>query len=258
MAIKSSFLCSAKVFHKRLQPKINKFSYRVFYLCFDITKTQNLRSKFLSVNRFNFFSFYEKDHGKRDKTDLNFWIREILSQQNLNQKISKIFLMTHPRILGYAFNPVSFWFCLNEKEELITVLAEVNNTFGENHNYLIFNSDYSTIKSNQWFGADKQFHVSPFFEVKGSYKFRFIFDENKIAVWIDYFANSNEKTLLTSVNCDNIALKDLNLIKQFFSIPLMTFKVIFLIHWQAIKLLFKKNKYISKPTPLTKKLTLNQ
>ena len=256
--VKSSFICLAQVFHKRLQPSINQFSYRVFYLCFDITKTKNLRSKFLSINRFNIFSFYEKDHARRDGSSLYNWIRQILSSQNIGHKVTKIFLMTHPRILGYAFNPVSFWFCLNKKEELIAVLSEVNNTFGENHNYLVFNYDHSPIQQNQWFEADKQFHVSPFLEVKGSYKFRFIFEENKISAWIDYFANSKEKSLLTSVNCKNIALKDSALLKQFFSIPLMTFKVVFLIHWQALKLLFKKNKYIPKPKKLLKNLTINQ
>jgi len=256
--IKSSFLCLAQVFHKRLLPSINQFSYRVFYICFEITRTKNLCSKFLSLNRFNLFSFYEKDHGGRYGSSLDGWIREILLSQNINHKIKKIFLMTHPRILGYVFNPVSFWFCLNEQEELIAVLAEVSNTFGENHNYLVFNEDYSPIKQDQWFDADKQFYVSPFFEVKGSYKFRFIFDQNKIAAWIDYLSDSKQKSLLTNVICSKIDLNDVTLLKQFFTIPLMTLKVIFLIHWQALKLLFKGNKYISKPTKLIKNLTINK
>ena len=256
--IKSSFLCLAQVFHKRLAPSINQFSYRVFYICFDIAKTKNICSKFLSLNRFNFFSFYEKDHGRRDGSSLDSWIKEILLSQNINFHVKKIFLMTHPRILGYAFNPVSFWFCLNEQEELIAVLAEVNNTFGENHNYLIFNHDCSPIQSNQWFDADKQFHVSPFFEVKGSYKFRFIFDRNKIAAWIDYLSDSKQKSLLTNVVCRKINLNDRALLVQFFTIPLMTLKVITLIHWQALKLLFKGNKYIPKPIKLIKNLTINK
>jgi len=256
--IKSSFLCLAQVFHKRLAPSINQFSYRVFYICFDVTKTKNLCSKFLSLNRFNLFSFYEKDHGKRDGSSLDGCIREILLSQNINHHVKKIFLMTHPRIFGYAFNPVSFWFCLSEKEELVAVLAEVHNTFGENHNYLVFNRDNSPIKQDQWFDADKQFHVSPFFEVKGSYKFRFIFDQNKIAAWIDYLSDSKQKSLLTSVICKKIDLTSKNLLRQFFAIPLMTFKVIFLIHWQALKLLLKKNKYISKPKKLTQNLTNNR
>ncbi len=256
--IKSSFICLAQVFHKRLAPSVNQFSYRVFYICFNIVKTKNLCSKFLSLNCFNLFSFYEKDHGERDGSSLDGWIRKILLTQNISHHVKEIFLMTHPRILGYAFNPVSFWFCLNDQEELIAVLAEVHNTFGENHNYLIFNRDHSPIKQDQWFDADKQFHVSPFFEVKGSYKFRFIFSQDKIAAWIDYLSNSKQKSLLTNVVCKNINLNDSALLIRFFAIPLMTLKVIFLIHWQALKLLFKGNKYISKPKQLIKNLTINK
>jgi len=256
--IKSSFMCLAQVFHKRLLPSVNQFSYQVFYICFDISKVKNLCLKFFSLNRFNLFSFYEKDHGKRDGSSLDGWIKKLLLENNINCKIEKIFLMTHPRVLGYVFNPVSFWFCLNNEEKLIAVLAEVNNTFGENHNYFISNADYSEIGENQWFEANKQFHVSPFFEVKGIYKFRFIFNQNKIAASIDYFSNSGQKNLLTQVVCKKTDLTSKALLQQFFKIPLMTIKVVFLIHWQALKLLYKKNKYIPKPKKLTKNFTINQ
>ncbi len=251
------FLCKADVFHTRFKPKRNHFFYRVFYLCFEIAKTNKIASKFLSLNRFNIFSFYAKDHGNRDGSSLEIWVRNILATKNLEQKTAKIFLLTYPRVLGYVFNPVSFWFCLDKQENLIAVLSEVNNTFGENHNYLIFNQDHSPILENQWFEAEKQFHVSPFFEVKGGYKFRFIFNENKIAAWIDYFADSREKSLTTAVICSKKPLGDFALLKQFLLIPLMTFKVIFLIHWQALKLIILKNKYIPKPQKQKFNLTTN-
>lgn len=257
MAVKNSaFFCPATVMHKRLRPRINQFVYRIFYLCFDISKLDEIATKFLSIDHFNLFSIWRRNHGKRDGSSLETWIRQILSQKNLNQKVEKIYLMTHPRILGYAFNPVSFWFCLDSQKNLIAVLAEVNNTFGENHNYLICNSDHSPIEQNQWFNAEKEFHVSPFFKVEGSYKFRFIFAE-KIAVWIDYLGNDGEKNLLTSVICERRQLNDLAILKGFFAIPLMTFKVIILIHWQALKIIAKKIKYIPKPTPKAHQTTFN-
>lgn len=256
--IKPTSLCLAEVFHKRLKPSINYFSYRVFYICFDITKASKLASKLLSLNKFNLFSFYNKDHGKRDGSSLESWIKEILASHNLNHQIKKIFLLTHPRILGYNFNPVSFWFCLDKKEKLIAVLSEVSNTFGEHHNYLIFNPDHSPIEHNQWFEAKKEFHVSPFFEVKGNYKFRFIFNQRKIAAWIDYLSDSKQKSLLTSVICKKTKLGDKALLKQFCLIPMMTLKVVFLIHWQALKLVFKKNKYIPKPLQKSHKLTITR
>ncbi len=258
MAIKAdAFFCPAIVTHKRLKPVINQFVYRVFYLCFDIAKKQKIASKFLSLNGFNLFSFYDRDHGKRDGSSLEAWIREILRSKNLDQKIKKIFLLSYPRVLNYVFSPVSFWFCFDEAENLIAVLCEVNNTFGENHNYLIFNFDHSPIQENQWFEAQKEFHVSPFFHVRGLYKFRFIFNQKNIAVWIDYVEAGTQKSLLTNVVCRKENLTDLALIKAFLAIPLMTFKVTFLIHWQAIKLLVKKNKYIPKPKKMAHNLTSN-
>ena len=256
--LKSAFLCSADVLHTRLKPKKNHFLYRVFYLYFDISKISDLRSKFLSLNRFNLFGFYNKDHGNRDGSSLEAWIRNILDQKGLNHKIDKIFLLTYPRILGYVFNPVSFWFCLDKNQKLIATLAEVNNTFGENHNYLIFNHDHTPILKNQWFECDKEFHVSPFFQTKGIYKFRFLFEENKIISHINYLSNSKQKSLLTSLICKKKNLCDKELLKFFFLIPLMTFKVVFLIHWQAARLILQKNKYISKPKKQNFNLTINK
>jgi len=257
MAINSSFIIFAKVMHKRLLPKINQFVYDVFYICFDVAKINNLSKKFFSLNKFNLFSFYNKDYGPKDGSSIENWAWNILKNQQIDQNIKKIFLFTHPRVLGYVFNPASFLFCIDEKEGLRVVIVQVNNTFGESHSYVIFNKDGACILNNQWFEADKEFHVSPFFKIEGLYKFRFIFEQNKIAVWIDYFAN--EKTLLTSVICKKETnFDDLNLILAFIKIPFMTMKVIILIHIQALKIVFKKIKYITKPEQKSSKITLTK
>ena len=243
--------------HKRLVPKVNQFVYEVFYICFDIAKINNLSKKIFSLNKFNLFSFYEKDYGPKDGSSIENWAWNILKNQQIDKNINKIFLFTHPRVLGYVFNPASFLFCLDSQEKLQAVIVQVNNTFNENHSYLIFNKDASVIANNQWFKADKEFHVSPFFERKGFYKFRFIFEQNKIAVWIDYF--TDEKTLLTSVILKKqVDFDDLNLILAFIKIPFMTLKVIILIHIQALKIVFKKIKYISKPEQKNSKITLTK
>ena len=243
--------------HKRLVPKVNQFVYEVFYICFDIAKINNLSKKIFSLNKFNLFSFYEKDYGPKDGSSIENWAWNILKNQQIDKNINKIFLFTHPRVLGYVFNPASFLFCLDSQEKLQAVIVQVNNTFNENHSYLIFNKDNSAIANNQWFEADKEFHVSPFFERKGFYKFRFIFEQNKIAVWIDYF--TNEKTLLTSVICKKeVDFGNLNLILAFIKIPFMTFKIIILIHIQALKIVIKKIKYISKPEQKNSKITLTK
>ncbi|MFM8185393.1 MAG: DUF1365 family protein, partial [Alphaproteobacteria bacterium] len=132
MAINSKSIFFAKVFHKRLSPKINEFLYEVFYICFDISKISSLKCFFLSLNKFNIFSFYEKDHGIKDGSSIQDWAKKIFANSKAKNKIKKIFLFTHPRVLGYAFNPVSFWFGIGEDEKIYAIIAQVNNTFGEN------------------------------------------------------------------------------------------------------------------------------
>jgi DUF1365 family protein len=252
MAIESALL-KGIIFHKRLRPRINQFVYRAYYLCFDLSKLSALASKIFSVNKFNLFSFHARDHGLRDGSDLQNWIKEIFAAENINA--AEIILLTHPRILGYVFNPVSFWFALNDKKELIAVLAEVNNTFGDSHNYLIFNQDHRAISANQWLEATKSLYVSPFMKVEGKYKFRFIYGEKKIAVWIDYFDPENNLMLQTAISGKREAMSNVNLLKYFCLMPFVTFKVIILIHYQAIKLWLKKITFVSRPNPPVTKLT---
>lgn len=256
MAIESSFISYANVVHKRLSPRENSFNYEVFYLCFDIAKLDEMSSKLFSVNRFNLFSFYEKDHGLKDGSSVKDWANGLFSSHNI-QNIDRIFLHTHPRILGYVFNPVSFWLALDKNEKIVAVIAQVNNTFKQHHCYLIYNRDGAPIDENQWFEADKEFYVSPFYPVEGHYKFRFIFNQKNIAIWIDYFIN--KKTLLTSLaSKKRTNFNDINLAMAFISIPFMTLKVIALIHWQALKIFAKKIKYIPKTAQKNNKITSNK
>lgn len=249
-------ICLAKVFHARHFRKKNSFLYNVYYLLLDIDKLP-FKSRFLSFNRFNLFSFYSKDYCKiSDNKNLRSWVENILASSNI-EKPYKIKLLTHPRILGYAFNPVSFWFCLDEKDCLKAVIAEVNNTFGESHCYLIYNQNLSAITANQEHFAKKEFHVSPFFKREGNYRFKFDYNPQKIRVFIDYFIE-DKLALQTSLNASCRQLSEKELIKAFFIIPFLTFKVIFLIHYQALKIILKGIKYITKPTQFFHKITKNE
>lgn len=247
--------CPAKIFHARNFPKKNSFLYQVFYLLLDLDELEK-KFKFFSFEKFNLFSFYNKDHCKHNSEGLNGnlknWIKNILDKENIEAE--KIMLLCHPRVLGYVFNPASFWFCLSKKEELIAVLAEVQNTFGESHSYLIYNLDKSPINGTQEHFAKKEFHVSPFFERSGTYHFKFDYSPKKITVLINYF-DQERLMLRTSLVAERKILDDKNLIKTFFVIPLVTFKVIFLIHYQALKIIFKGIKYIKKPSQLFNKIT---
>ncbi len=247
---------TAKVMHKRLFPKVNQFSYGVYYLALPLAQLHKKpHIADLSLNHFAPLSFYEKDHGAMDGTNNEAWIRNILKTYGLNDISRDIMLISMPRVLGYVFNPVSFWLCLDQKKQLRAVLCEVHNTFGEHHSYLCAHADHRPIVQNDWLEAEKIFHVSPFLKREGSYKFRFSLQSNNFGVWIDFYDEEKNKQLLTSLVGKFEPLTKASLRKTFWKHPLVTIKAIMLIHWQAIKLVAKGIKYISKPKQQDKKLS---
>ena len=242
----------AKTMHKRFFPRENHFIYSVYYLALPLSQLkQLLQGTMFSVNRFALFSFYEKDYGARDGSPLEVWARNLFVQHGVDIPDGEIVLFTMPRILGYAFNPVSFWMCFDVQKNLRAVIAEVNNTFGETHSYICVNKDGAPIDPEAWLKAEKLFHVSPFLERKGSYAFRFNVGAEKLAIWIDYFVEAGQKQLATSLIGTLIPFSNVTLLKAFLAIPFVTIKTIILIHWQAVVLAFKKIRYIDKPQQLS-------
>ncbi|AEE26825.1 DUF1365 domain-containing protein [Francisella hispaniensis] len=240
-----NFILSSKVFHKRHLPKQNSFRYRSYYVILDMLQLNQNKTKLFSINKPNLYSFYDKDHGLRDGSSSLKWATDLLNQYKL--EYDDIKLMTMPRVLGYLFNPVSFWLCY-KNNKLIAVIAEVNNTFKETHSY-ICHKNGQDITNKCWFKAEKIFHVSPFYPRQGFYKFNFALNfENsaKNQIIINYYDN-DQLQLGTAISGNMKPLSSANLIKEFIRSPLLTFKVIYLIHWQALKIVFKKIKYIPKP-----------
>lgn len=248
MEIKSQ-LFHSKVMHKRLFPKVNSFTYNMYYLAFPLSKLDELE---IPKNKFSFLSFYEKDHGDKDGSSLKLWANNLLRESSIEHD-GEIILVTIPRVIGYVFNPVSFYFCFDKPNNLKAVICEVNNTFGETHTYICAKDNGDNIDSNEWLESEKLFHVSPFLEREGKYKFRFDYNKDKLGIWIDFYDKNGEKKLITSMVGKFEELNKSNLRKAFWNYPLITFKTILLIHWQAIKLVFKKIKYVSKPQQLDKK-----
>ena len=238
-------LFKAKIFHKRFLPNENEFSYSGFYIKVSLENLKDLNSLLFSVNKFNLFSFYEKDYGYRDGSSPEVWAKDILNKAGLNNFKGRLVLHTVPRVLGYVFNPVCFWYCY-DKNKLFAIICEVNNTFGESHNYVIK-------KNDNWHNRTlpKEFHVSPFYDIKGEYKFDFSKNNN---VSIKYYFD-NKLQLSTGVKGKEIPWNDINLLKIFFRHPFYTFLIISLIHYQAVKLFFKKNKIYSKPEKSRNELT---
>lgn len=206
-----------------------------------------MKNTILSINKWNIFSFYDKDHGTRTK-DANTakWAMEKLLAIGITEsEILEIVLLTHPRCFGFVFNPVSFYFCLNRNSEVIVIIAEVNNTFSQTHSYVIYEKNSEPIQKNKVYKATKEFFVSPFMKCNGEYHFRFTYGEEKIAILIDYY--KDEKLMLTtSLIGKRTALTAKSLIGKLFT----TFKTMLLILYQGLKLVFIKGLKFRQPTEL--------
>ncbi len=246
-----------RVMHKRFSPKANAFNYGIYYLGLPLSQiNSSLENKYFKTNRWGVLSFYTKDHGHRDDKDLRDWARKILDDHGIDKTDGEIFLVTMPRVFGYVFNPVSFWYCYDRSEKLRAVICEVNNTFGETHSYICAHDDQAEIRKDDILEGRKVFHVSPFLEREGHYKFRFSLLDSKMGAWIDFYDGEGHKKLVTALSgsFENLSLQSCR--RAFWKYPLVTLKSISLIHWQALKLLFKRAKYVPKPLQEDIKVTI--
>ena len=158
-----------RVWHRRLRPARHEFSHASYFLMLPLRSLRELPAPALRRNRFGALSFHDCDHGEGGDDALA-WIEALLTREGIDDADGEIWLHTFPRVLGYVFKPVSFWFALRRDGSLAAVLAEVNNTFGQRHLYLLHGPTLC------WGGeveAKKVFHVSPFCTVQGRYRFRF-------------------------------------------------------------------------------------
>jgi DUF1365 family protein len=235
-----------RVMHHRLRPAANRFVYPVFFLSIPLSRVEALENRWCSVNRWNLVSFRFADHGACDGSHPLAWIRALLAREGLAAADGEVWLQTFPRVLGYVFNPVSFWFCHDRDARLRAVLAEVSNTFGERHSYLLAHPDGRPIRPEETLAARKRFHVSPFFPVAGDYRFRFVRREQRALVRIDYHDGAGD-LLHTSVSGEAVPYSAGALASAFLSHPWMTAMVIARIHWQAAKLWAKRVPFFSKP-----------
>jgi len=244
-----------KVIHHRFSPD-NQFDYPVFYLRIPMRSrridSHLLRSKGIGDNQFSWISFYDKDHGDGKLVSLD-WIEDVLKNANRQDIDGEIWLHTFPRVLGYVFNPVSFWYCHNANGELKAVVAEVNNTFGERYSYFLESVDHTSIPWGHQIRSEKIFHVSPFFDVVGHYLFRFMqqptsLEHPRYVSRIDYY-QKDVRTLMTSVSGTAYPLNHFTKWRAILSFPFLTIGVIFKIHWQALQLFIKGAKFYKKPSP---------
>ena len=257
-------LCFGQVRHKRLRPVVNAFEYRAYYLRLPVVvggaaAVAPFGCALFSHNRFNLLSFHDRDHGD-GVTPLAGWIGALLRREGVFDADGDIWLQAMPRVLGFVFNPVSFWFCHRADGELRAVLCDVRNTFGERHFYLLDNG--AAIPNGSAMEARKVFHVSPFFSVDGRYRFRFMramrprgarLAENTLAR-IDY-QDADGLLLQTSVSGIGVPITSTAVATAFFKYPLMTLGVVARIHFQALRLFLKRLPFHPKPVLPQQKVT---
>ena len=250
----NSCIYNGSVIHKRFKPKEHFFKYKVFSLFIDLSELNQLNDNlnFFSLNRFNLISFYEKDHGERDGSSLLKWVKQNLNNNNISSENIRVKLLCYPRILGYVFNPLSIFFIYDKNENLVCILYEVKNTFGEQHTYVFkIEGENKLIQNN----CSKKFHVSPFIEMDCNYFFRILNPGDKLSVVIDQY-DQDGKILFASQDGKKSDLTSKNLMNSYLKHPLMTFKIISAIHFEAFKLWMKGIRFIKKKFKTKNNLTI--
>ena len=240
------WLYKGRIGHARLGEKRNNFVYNSFFLCFPLSKRAQLGSRLFSVNRWNLFSWYEKDHG--DGVNAEAWIRQLFARHGASAVDGEIYLQAMPRIFGYVFNPVSFWYGHDRDGQLRAVLCEVRNTFGEQHQYLLQAPEQAPISNDTALHSQKVFHVSPFYPVTGEYRFRFTGSQGIRRVAIDYW-QADALALKTYVSGESVELNDRHIVATLMQLGWTTVMVVWRIHWQALRLWAKGVRFHRKPSP---------
>ena len=235
-----------QVRHTRLKPVRNAFSYPNYFLMLPMRSMRTGPAQTLAHNRSGLLSFFDCDHGD-GRTNALEWIDELLTREGIDDAKGEVWLHTYPRVLGYTFKPVSFWYCHTPAGTLRAIVVEVNNTFGERHCYLLDRPRYG-----HELLADKVFHVSPFCTLEGGYRFRFMKSSRdgveKTVACIDYDDEAGP-LIKTSVSGTLEPVTRSAMRKALWRYPAMTFGVVLRIHWQAMRLWLKRVPFISKPRP---------
>ena len=252
--IKSSCIYKGHVVHKRFKPKKHFFKYKVFSLLIDLSEIKQLEKELtlFSYNKFNILSFYDADHGSRDGSSLIDWVKQNMTKNNISIEGISIKLLCYPRIWGYVFNPLSVFFIYDKNSNLISILYEVKNTFGEQHTYIFKLQQTDQVVEHT---CKKKFHVSPFIEMDCTYFFKITKPGEKILIYIDQYDNE-DKLLVAFQEVFKVNLTNKNLVKNYIFHPLMSFKIILAIHFEAFRLWIKGVKFVKKKINIKNNITI--
>jgi hypothetical protein len=229
-----------KVMHARLKPVRHRFSYRVMSLLIDLDRLDvaQRQTPLFGVNRRALYSFHEADHGPRDGSSLRDYAQRRAAEHGIDLHGGRVLLLCYPRLFGYAFNPLSIYFCYQESGQLALVIYEVRNTFGDIHAYVlpVGSGDVGPAGIRQ--EQDKRFYVSPFIEMEMRYRFRLVAPREHVKLRI-LETDSQGPLLSATFNGRRRALTTEELLRSLFSLPAVTLKIIAAIHWEALRLWLK-------------------
>lgn len=242
-----SFLYRAKVMHNRTEPKKHRFHYNVFLFCLDLDAldTDLERISLAKRNRFSLFSFYDKDHLQLENQTGNTraQLNAYLAQNGITKTPARVLLVTNLRLLGYVFNPVSFYFCYDENDSPVCAVAEVQNTFKEMKLFFLGNECFDGKQFRK--RVIKYFYVSPFIDHDAEFDFQLDVPGEKLNVRIDDYKD-DRRFFISTLTGKKKALTDGRLLGYFFRFPFITLQIIFLIHWNAFLLWLKKIRFFKK------------
>jgi DUF1365 family protein len=238
-----------KVMHARLKPMGHRFTYRVMNLLIDLDRLDqaNRLSKLFGVNRRALYSFHEKDFGARDGSSLRMFAQSLAAGQGIDLANGKVLLLCYPRLLGYAFNPLSVYFCWRANGELALIIYEVRNTFGEMHHYSLAVDENERSAALIRQQQDKLFRVSPFIGDAMRYHFRVSPPSDSVKIRI-LETDRGGPLLAATFNGKRHALTGRALVRASLLLPLVTFKIMGAIHWQALRLWLKGAKILPRPS----------
>ena len=231
-------LYAGRVTHARIPLRRHRLAYRIFMVRLDLDDPAGETSgpRLFSLNRLNLFSVFERDHGDGSATPLRDQIAAKLAEAGLAPAGAHIEMLVMPRILGRAFNPLTVYFCRDAARRLAAILYEVNNTFGERHNYMIAAGAVQGATVRQT--APKRFHVSPFMDMDLDYRFDVTPPGDDVAIRI-LVSNAQGPVLTAAFIGHGRPLTDAALLRAWLTHPWQTLGVLAAIHWEAVKLLLK-------------------
>lgn len=249
IGLDSASIYRAEVMHRRLFDTVYQFRYRVFSLLLDIDAVDEVAasSRVFSRNGFNLLSFHDRDHLPDGETDLRGWASRVLAGGGIDAAELRIRLLCFPRVLGWAFNPLSLWYCETPQGRPAAVIAEVRNTFGERHCYLLKPGPLEA----EWPLRDshaKDFHVSPFIDMQARYAFRLSQPGSRLSVVIREFQDDRLMLVATQTG-EQRRFTSRELVLQALRVPFQTLKIVAAIHWHALKIWLQGGRFHRKPPP---------